>query len=119
MKTIYTYLFGFVLSLALTVIAFALVAAHVGSGHEFISHERMIWVLSTLAVIQLTAQLMLFLHVGEEEKPHVNLMALAFAFVTVGILVGGTLWIMHNLAHGAHDTQQNVFEEENIYPDEK
>ena len=116
MKAIYTYLFGFVLSLALTVAGFALVAAHVSSGHEFISHEAATWILSLLAIVQLGAQLLLFLHVGEEERPRFNLMALCFALVTVCILVGGTLWIMTNLAHGAHDAPHNVFKDENIPP---
>jgi cytochrome o ubiquinol oxidase operon protein cyoD len=116
MKAIYTYVFGFVLSLALTVVAFALVAAHVSSGHEFISHDLAMGVLSALAVVQLVAQLMLFLHVGEEEKPRFNLMALCFALITVTILVGGTLWIMYNLSHGAHDATHNVFKDENIPP---
>lgn len=116
MKAIYTYIFGLVLSLTLTVVAFALVAAHVSSGHEFLPHEAATIALSALAIIQLVVQLMLFLHVGEEEKPRFNLMALCFALVTVVILVGGTLWIMNNLSHGAHDTQENVFTEENISP---
>lgn len=118
MKGLKTYIFGFVLSLTLTVAAFAMVAAHVSSGHEFISHEVAAAALSILAVVQLIVQLMLFLHVGEEEKPRFNLMALSFALVTVVILVGGTLWIMQNLMHMQHIDQPNVFDEENIHPDQ-
>ena len=101
MKNIRTYLFGFVLSLTLTVGGFALVAAHVASEHAFISHELAMTLLVAFAITQLIVQLTLFLHVGDEPKPKWNLMALAFAIVVVTILVGGTLWIMTNLSHMA------------------
>lgn len=97
--SIRTYIFGFVLSLTLTVAAFAIVAAHVASEHEFISHEFAIGALVVLAIVQLVVQMTLFLHVGSEPKPRWNLMALVFALMTVCILVGGTLWIMSNLSH--------------------
>jgi len=69
-----------------------------------------------LALVQLVVQLVLFLHVGQEEKPRFNLLALSFGLITVVILVGGTLWIMQNLMHMQHVAAPNIFEEENITP---
>lgn len=116
MKNIRTYILGLALSLTLTIAAFGLVEFHLGSAHEFPSHLASVAILTALALIQLLVQLALFLHVGREEKPRFNLMALSFALITVVILVGGTLWIMQNLMHLGHLTQPNVFQEENIYP---
>lgn len=117
MKKTRTYILGLALSLTLTVAAFGLVEFHLNSGHEFPSHPASVAILTALALVQLIVQLMLFLHVGQEEKPRFNLLALSFALVTVVILVGGTLWIMQNLMHLGHVAQPNVFQEENIYPD--
>ncbi len=116
MKNIRTYILGFALSLTLTVVAFGIVEFHLSSGHEFPSHPVSIALLVGLALVQLVVQLTLFLHVGQEEKPRYNLLALSFALITVVILVGGTLWIMQNLMHMQHLAPPNVFQEENIYP---
>jgi cytochrome o ubiquinol oxidase operon protein cyoD len=116
MKSIRTYIFGFVLSLALTIAAFGIVELHLTSAHEFPSHSTATLVLIVVALIQLFVQLFLFLHVGVEPKPRWNLLELSFAAITVAILVGGTLWIMGNLMHMQHVAAPNVFEEENIFP---
>ena len=117
MKNIRTYIFGFMLSLTLTVCSFGLVEFHLSSGHEFPTHQTSIAFLLAFALVQLVVQLLLFLHVGQEEKPRFNLLALSFALITVVILVGGTLWIMQNLMHMQHGAVPNVFDEENIHPD--
>ncbi len=50
-----------------------------------------------LGIIQALIQLVLFLHVGVEEKPQWNLMTFLFMVLIVVILIGGSLWIMYNL----------------------
>jgi cytochrome o ubiquinol oxidase operon protein cyoD len=116
MPTLKKYIFGFILSLTLTILAFSLVAFHLASGHVSPTHEVGVILLSILAVIQLVVQLTLFLHVGDEPAPRYNLLTLIFAIIVVVILVGGTLWIMQNLMHGQHTVAPNIFEEENIFP---
>lgn len=91
------YTTGFILSVALTGVAFALVHIHVAHHHTYPSDNFMKAVLPTLAVIQLFIQLVCFLHVGRESKPRWNAYALAFAATVVVILVIGSLWIMSNL----------------------
>src|SRR3989344_674804 len=116
MKTLRAYILGFILSIALTLVAFALVLEHVRTGHVFPSHGLAVAVLVVLAVIQLFVQLMLFLRLGEERKPRWNLTALVFALLIVAILVGGTLWIMQSLSHGQMQEPRDIFTEENIFP---
>jgi cytochrome o ubiquinol oxidase operon protein cyoD len=99
MKTLYTYIIGFGASLALTLFVFWLTWRHVLSGHEFPPHTVLVPLFVALAVAQIVIQLFFFLHIGEESKPRLNLAALALALIVVGIVVGGTLWIMHNLEH--------------------
>ncbi len=103
MHTLTKYILGFVLSIILTLAAFSLKGV-----------EMAVPILITLATVQLLVQLVLFLHVGSEQKPRWNLAALALALIIVAILVGGTLWIMNNLAH--NQETPNMMVEENIFP---
>ena len=110
------YTLGFVLSVVLTLIAFNLNQLYVFTEHVFPTHEMFVPLLVSLAVLQLLVQLILFLHIGSESKPRWNLAALVLALIIVTILVGGTLWIMNNLAHGQMQMQPDMFSEENIFP---
>lgn len=91
------YTIGFMLALVLTLTAFILVHVHVAHHHTYPSDGFMMAVLPILAVIQLFVQMVFFLHLGRESKPRWNVYALAFALITVLILVIGSLWIMSNL----------------------
>ena len=115
MKTVRTYIIGFGLSVVLTLAAFWLVHQHLLSNHIFPSHTLLAALLVLFAIAQLFVQLIFFLHVGQEQKPRWNLAALVFALIIVAILVGGTLWIMHNLEHGQM-SNADIFTEENIFP---
>jgi len=83
-----TYVIGFVLSIVLTLIAFALVKADI----DYVAP-----VLLALAVTQLFVQMVFFLHIRRGGKPRWNAWAFGFAAVVVAILVIGSLWIMSNL----------------------
>ncbi len=91
------YITGFVISVALTLVAFLLVHIHVAHRHEYPSDNFMMAVLPALAVVQLFVQMVFFLHLGRESKPRWNAMAFALALIVVLILVIGSLWIMSNL----------------------
>ncbi len=107
-----TYTAGFVLSLILTVGAYAAVRDHVASGWA------LIFVLAGLAVTQLLVQLVFFLHLGRESKPRWNLTVLLFAVMVVGIVVFGSLWIMRNLnyAHSHSVTPTEIIKDEGYRP---
>ena len=103
------YTVGFILSLVLTLIAYFLVQRHVSTHHTAISHGLLLFMITSLAIIQLLVQLIFFLHVDEERKPRWNLTALMFAAIVVFILVFGSLWIMNNLNYHM-DSQKQINE---------
>lgn len=90
-KTLKSYLTGLFLSLMLTAISFGLVAKHL------LSTTNLYIVLTALAVAQLFAQVICFLRLNVSQEGRWNTMPFIFTFVIVGILVGGSLWIMYNL----------------------
>ncbi|MCI0562145.1 MAG: cytochrome o ubiquinol oxidase subunit IV [Nitrososphaera sp.] len=90
-----SYVCGFVLSIALTLIAFYLVDQHVRYDHRAFSHEFLYTAITVLAIAQLFVQLELFLHVRHGSR--LNVVVFAFAGFLVAIVVGGSLWIMSNL----------------------
>ncbi len=84
------YVTGFAGSLLCTLAAYYLVAAH-PSSRAFI-----LAAVIALAIFQFGIQLVLFLHLGRRAKLW-NVMAFAFAFIIIAIVVAGSLWIMQNL----------------------
>ncbi|MGH7193115.1 MAG: cytochrome o ubiquinol oxidase subunit IV [Candidatus Saccharimonadales bacterium] len=91
------YVTGFILSVSLTAVAFALVHIHIAHHHQYPSDNFMVVALPSLAVVQFFVQMVCFLHMGHESRPHWNAWALAFAATVVLILVICSLWIMSNL----------------------
>jgi cytochrome o ubiquinol oxidase operon protein cyoD len=108
MTKLASYITGFVLSVALTIVPLALLWMHEAGGHAFPSHEALYALFTIFAVAQMLVQLYFFLHVGHETGPRWNLAALCFALLVVAILVGGTLWIMQNLSHMQEQSQLPV-----------
>lgn len=88
------YLVGFGLSLLLTL------AAYLSVNEGWADGWSLTYLLSGLAVTQLFVQLVCFLHLGRESRPHWNLQVLVFAAGVVVIIVFGSLWIMKNLSYG-------------------
>jgi cytochrome o ubiquinol oxidase operon protein cyoD len=101
------YIAGFLLSIILTVVAYLLVQRHVSSGHAAISHDVLIFMITSLALIQLMVQLVFFLHLDSESKPRWNLTVLLFAAMVLVIIVFGSLWIMNNLNYH-QETQDQI-----------
>lgn len=89
--TLQSYIVGFILSIALTFIAFWLVSEHLLQGWP------LIFTISALAVVQVIVQLLFFLHLGIDSRPPWNLITFLFMIVVMAILVIGSLWIMYNL----------------------
>jgi cytochrome o ubiquinol oxidase operon protein cyoD len=100
------YVTGFVLSVVLTLIAYAFVSRHVSSDHELYSHRFLIFIIATLGISQLIVQLFFFLHLGDESKPRWNLLVFSFMLIVVIILVFGSLWIMYYLNYHMPSTNQ-------------
>lgn len=94
-KSIITYSVGFLSSIILTIVAYAIVVQDVFK--DIWTPAFIAVILSILASIQLIVQLLFFLHLGEESKPRWKLLSFIFAFIILGIIVFGSLWIMFDL----------------------
>lgn len=88
-----TYLTGFVLSVILTAIPFALVMG----GN--LSRATVVPVIVALAVAQILVHLYYFLHLDASRQQSANVTAFIFTVLIVAILVGGSIWIMINIHH--------------------
>jgi cytochrome o ubiquinol oxidase operon protein cyoD len=90
-----SYIIGFVSSLALTLTAYILAEAHLN--HGALTHRAILTVIAGLAVVQFIVQLLFFLHLGRERRPRWKFLVFWGMLLVVGILVIGSLWIMHSL----------------------
>jgi cytochrome o ubiquinol oxidase subunit IV len=88
-----SYLTGLTLALILTAIPFAVVS------FEMLNRRPALLVIAAAAVIQILVHLRYFLHLDLTHTPRENLLALCFAAILVGIMIGGSLWIMFDLHH--------------------
>lgn len=89
--TLAAYIAGFILSVLLTLAAYYAVVNNI-----FASKTLSAFVL-LLAVVQLIVQLVLFLHIGKEQKPRHKLSIMLYAVVVLCCIFFGTVWIMYNL----------------------
>lgn len=96
------YIIGFLLSLGLTLLAYAIVVLK-------LVDTWAVGILLVLAVAQMVVQLVYFLHLGEEVGPRLKLLSFVFMGVILLIIVVGSLWIMNHLNY-------NMME---MTPDEK
>ena len=86
------YLIGLALAAGLTVASF-----WVASGTSLIYTPGVPMALAALAVGQMGVHLAFFLHITTGPDNTNNVLALAFGVLIVGIVIGGSLWIMYNL----------------------
>jgi len=106
-----SYFIGFILSLVFTIIPYHIVVNDVVSGWTLMA------VLGVFAIAQLMIQLVFFLHIGSERRPHWNLLVFLFMVLVVAIVAVGSLWIMYNLDYNmmsGHQVEEHLLEEEGI-----
>jgi cytochrome o ubiquinol oxidase subunit IV len=108
--TVISYTIGFVLSLAFTITAYAMVRGDVLSGWP------LLYALTGLALVQTLIQLMFFLHLNHEAEPRWKLLVFDLMLLIVCILVFGSLWIMNNLDYHMtpQATDQYIIKDEGI-----
>ena len=110
-----SYVVGFVLSLALTIMAYTMVV-----NREFFSSGLVVGAVVALAGLQFVAQLVFFLHVGTEPKTGWKLFTFINMVGVVFILVAGSLWIMYNLNYNmdhhrnSKDTQEYLHSQDSL-----
>jgi cytochrome o ubiquinol oxidase operon protein cyoD len=97
-----SYIWGFILSLILTFVAYFSVVK------EVFSYEYLVAFILFLGVIQMFIQLQLFLHMANEPKPKYNLVIFLFMLLVLLIVVLGTLWIMYDLNNRVMPTEKEM-----------
>ena len=85
------YIFGFISSIVLTVLAYYFVV------YQVMPTVPLIWSVLALGLLQTIVQLVYFLYLGKEEKPKRNLLIFLFMVLVLMIVMGGTMWIMYSL----------------------
>jgi cytochrome o ubiquinol oxidase operon protein cyoD len=88
---IQSYLIGLALSVLLTALSFYLV------GTNLIWEPALPAALASLAIAQIGVHLVFFLHITTAPDNTNTVLALGFAVLIVGLIIGGSLWIMHHL----------------------
>jgi cytochrome o ubiquinol oxidase subunit IV len=91
--TMGSYVTGFILSIILTTIPFALVA--MGSW----SPKLVLTSIFIAGIIQILVHLHYFLHFRSSRDAEWNLMALIFTILIMILFVGGGIWVMQSLHH--------------------
>ncbi len=88
-----SYAIGLALAVFLTVISF------------WIPTSNLVWgpgigmALVVFAIAQMGVHLVFFLHITTAPDNTNNILALAFGVLIVFLVIGGSVWIMHNLNH--------------------
>ena len=86
------YLTGFVLSVFLTAVPFWLVM-----GKVFDKSSTTAVVILLIGAVQIVVHMIYFLHMNPRSEGGWTMMALIFTIVIVGIMLAGSLWVMHHL----------------------
>jgi cytochrome o ubiquinol oxidase subunit IV len=86
------YLTGFILALILTAIPFGAVMSHA------LSPTIVLSVILAAAALQILVHLHYFLHLGAPTDEPWNFPATLFTAIIIVLVVGGSIWIMSNLA---------------------
>jgi cytochrome o ubiquinol oxidase subunit IV len=89
-----SYVVGFILSVVLTVAAFGVVT------QQLMGPTESIIAIAVLAFIQILVHLVFFLHMNTSSSQRWNVVAFGFTVMVAVIVIGGTLWVLHNV--GAH-----------------
>ena len=92
---------GFVLSLILIVSSYLIVT------HHLLSDQLLVFIIFGLSIAQALIQLVFFLHLGLESKPHWNSITFLFVVLVIFIVIGGSLWIMSNLDYNLMPTMEH------------
>ncbi|WOF44599.1 cytochrome o ubiquinol oxidase subunit IV [Sphingopyxis indica] len=85
------YMIGFVLSVILTAIPFWMVMTMP------LSAPATAAIIMAFAVVQIVVHMIFFLHMTPKAEGGWSLTSLVFTIIVVGIMLAGSLWVMHHL----------------------
>ncbi len=107
------YLIGFAGSFVLTFTSYFLVTDHLLTGTILTAS------IVVLALVQMSVQLIFFLHILNGPKPRWNLLFTLATLVTIGFIFVASLWIMYNLNQShqmtPNTTNDQIIKDENIH----
>ena len=86
------YVIGFLLSVVLTAIPFALVMTNAFSDPRVTAG-----IVTAMAMVQIVVHMIYFLHMNTKSESGWTLMALIFTIIIVVIVVAGSLWVMYHM----------------------
>lgn len=86
-----SYTVGFVLSVVLTVIPFALVLSGA------LSQAATVFCVFAAAIVQIVVQLHYFLHLDRSSGMYWNVLSLVFTVLIMTLFIGGSIWVMYSL----------------------
>lgn len=86
-----TYLIGFCLAVILTAVPFALVM--IGTFTPAVTAA----IILGIGAVQMVVHLVYFLHLDPKSEGGWNILALIFTVIILGIVLAGSIWIMHHL----------------------
>lgn len=89
--TFRSYSIGFVLSVILTAVPFAVVMT------SDLAPGWVVGIIAGFALVQIAVHLLFFLHLTSGSSQQWNRLAFAYTLVLLAILVGGSIWIMAHL----------------------
>ena len=94
-----SYVAGLVISIILTLLAYALVSIFGNQQQKHMSASLFVLlpILLVLAVFQLMAQLVFFLHLGRDPSQKFRVVFFVTTFTTIVVVVVASLWIMTTL----------------------
>ena len=99
-----SYMIGFVLSVILTAIPFALVMTGV------LPKQATALLVMGFAVVQIVIHMVYFLHMNSKSEGGWTMLALIFTVIVVVIALSGSLWVMYhlntNMMPATHDMTQ-------------
>lgn len=91
MNRVVSYSIGLLLALCLTLEAFSTVSAHT------LPTPILIAAILLLAMVQLSVQLVFFLHLGQDKESQWNTAMFFFTFFGILTVILSSLWIMNHL----------------------
>ena len=86
------YVIGFLLSVVLTAIPFALVMTN-----AFADTRITAAIVTICAIVQIVVHMIYFLHMNTKSENGWTLMALIFTAILVVIVLSGSLWVMYHM----------------------
>ena len=91
-----SYLVGFAVALVLTLVPFALVA------WDLAARGTIVVVIGAAALLQVAAHFRWFLHIRLHGQSREDLQLILFTALILGLMAGGTIWILANLQSRMH-----------------